>query len=61
MRLRLDEKDKKGFLAFWELMKKKNVQPTISTYNQMLHLARILRDREWYEQVFPKKAEMGEV
>ena len=32
-------------------MKKKKITPTVTTYNQLLHLARKLRDRKWYEEV----------
>jgi hypothetical protein len=32
-------------------MQKKKIKPTVATYNQLLHLARKLRDRGWYEEV----------
>lgn len=51
MKLRIDAVDKHGCIAFWGMMKKKKIKPTVTTFTQLLFLARKIRDKEWYEEI----------
>lgn len=56
---RVKKDDKKGTLAFYEMMKQKKVDPTVVTFTELLYLARKLRDKPFYVYAVKELKESG--